>query len=67
MKQIIYGTERFDKEGRHFGGRIYLSDFSTVSRGKTGTNGSTIAARIESDFRWEQSLNSKRTWTNHIK
>ena len=51
-----YKTERFDKEHRHFGGLIYPSDFNTDYSGKDNTNGSTIAYRIESDFRWERKL-----------
>ena len=51
-----YNSQRFDKEHRHFGGLIYQSDFNTDYRGKDNTNGSTIASRIESDFRWEQKL-----------
>lgn len=41
---------------KHFGGVIHQSDFNTDYRGTDHTNGSTIAARIESDFRWEQKL-----------
>lgn len=52
----FYKTERFDKEHIHFGGIIYPSDFNTDYRGKDNTNGSTIAARIESDFRREKKL-----------
>lgn len=36
---------------RNFGGIIYQSDFNTDYRGKDNTNGSIIAARIESDYR----------------
>ena len=54
-------TETFDKEHIHFGGKIYPSDFNTDYRGKDNTNGSSIAARIESDFRWERKLlNNKK-------
>lgn len=45
---------RFDKKHSRFGGLIYQSDFNTDYRGKANKNGSTIASRIESDFRWEQ-------------
>lgn len=46
-----YGTERFDKEHRHFGGIIYPSDFNTDYRGTDNTHGSPIASRIASDFK----------------
>lgn len=59
MKQGNYykvKTETFDKEHRHFGGFIYQSDFNTDYRGDDNINGSTIASRIESDFRREKKL-----------
>lgn len=37
---------------RNFGGIIYQFDFNTYYRGKDNTNGSIIAARIESDHRY---------------
>ncbi len=49
-------TETFDKEHIHFGGVIYSSDFNTDYRGNDNTNGSTIASRIESDFRREKKM-----------
>ena len=61
MTRNYYTTETFDKEHIHFGGKIYPSDFNTDYRGKDNTNGSSIAARIESDFRWERKLlNNKK-------
>lgn len=45
-----YTTETFDQEHRYFGGIIYNSDFSTEHGGQN------IAKRIESDMRWERSL-----------
>ena len=60
-----YKTERFDKEHRHFGGLIYQSDFNTDNRGKDNTYGSTIASRIESDFRREQKLYSDKLKGNN--
>jgi len=56
-------TETYDKEHIHFGGIIYPSDFNTNYSGKDNTNGSTIASRIESDFRCERkalSQNNKK-------
>lgn len=52
----FYKTETFDKEHIHFGGIIYPSDFNTNYRGKDNTNGSTIATRIESNFRREKKM-----------
>lgn len=56
MARKNYITETFDKEHIHFGGKFYPSDFNTDYRGKDNTNGSSIAARIETDFRWEKKL-----------
>lgn len=54
MTKNYYTTETFDKQHRHFGGRIYNSDFNTDYRGNDNLNGSIIASRIESDFNWEK-------------
>ena len=54
-----YTTETFDREHTHFGGTIYTSDFNTDYRGKDNINGSSIAARIESDFRREKKMKRK--------
>lgn len=53
MKESSYRTSVFDKEHRHFGGKIYPSDFNADYKRKENRNGSPIASRIESDFRWE--------------
>lgn len=66
MTQNFGRTERFDKENRHFGGLVYPSDFNTNRKGTTQTHGSAIAARIESDFRREQSLNREKAWINYF-
>lgn len=55
MTRNNYITEIFDQEHIHFGGSIYPSDFNTEYRGKEA-NGSSIAARIEADFKWEKKL-----------
>lgn len=59
MTNEFYTTETFDKEHIHFGGTIYNSDFNTDYRGKDNTHGSSIAARIESDFRREKKMLGK--------
>ncbi len=56
MKENNYKTELFDREHRHFGGVIYLSDFHTECRKSAARHGSTIASRIVSDFHREKSL-----------
>ncbi len=56
MKKKINTRGLFDKKHFHFGGKVYLSDFNTSVRGRDNFNGSSIAARIESDFRWEKQL-----------
>lgn len=64
MTKNNYITETFDKEHIHFGGKIYPSDFNTDYRGKDNSNGSSIAARIESDFRWEKKLQNNSKISN---
>ena len=54
-------TETFDKEHKHFGGIIYQSDFNTDYRGSDTINGSSIASRIEADFRREKKLYKNRS------
>lgn len=54
-----YYTETYDKEHIHFGGKIYISDFNTDYRGSDNINGSTIAARIKSDMKWEKKMLKK--------
>lgn len=61
------GSERFDREHKHFGGKIYPSDFNTDYRGDDNTKGSTIARRIEIDFRWERSLLRQYANTNRFR
>lgn len=36
---------------RHYGGKIYQSDFNMDCKRNSNTNGSIIASRIESDYR----------------
>ena len=62
-----YTTEIFDKGHFHFGGTIYLSDFNTDYRGDDNIHGSTIASRIESDFRWERKTLTKNTKQREVK
>ena len=57
-----YKTETFDKEHRHFGGEIYLSDFNTDHRCHSNKKGS-IAKRIANDLKLEKNSydNIKKT------
>ena len=50
----FYTVGIFKVDHRTFGGEIYPSDFETDYRGKDNTNGSFIARRIESDFRFDK-------------
>lgn len=55
-----YNSQRFDKEQKHFGGLIFPSDWNlsyvTDRSNRTHPYGSSIAQRIESDFKREQQL-----------
>ena len=57
----LYQTETFDKEHRHLGGFIYLSDFNTEFRKDNSRSGSPIAERIEADFIRERKLHLKNS------
>lgn len=59
MAKEQYITETFDKKHIHSGGVIYPLDFNTDYRGKDNINGSSIAARIISDFRREKKMLDK--------
>lgn len=57
-----------EESHRHYGGRIYPSDFNTDYPGNAHTSGSPIAARIASDFKWEQDFiagKEERKWKKH--
>lgn len=60
MRGNFYSTESFDREHRHFGGKLFTSDFNTDYRGKRIAHGSSIANRIEADFRWEKQLANQK-------
>lgn len=60
MTQSNYITETFDKEHIHLGGIICLSDFCTEYREyKKKFEYSSVAQRIESDFRYEKKMFEK--------
>lgn len=57
-----------EESHRHYGGKIYPSDFTIGYYEKTNTSGSHIASRIASDFKWEQDLivrKEERKWNKH--
>lgn len=49
-----YGVLNKKPDHSRYGGRIYSYDFETEYRGKDNNNGSTIAARIAQDFRFDE-------------
>ncbi len=53
MKENFYKTGNYIADHSTFGGLIFQSDFETDYRGKDSNNGSTIAQRIASDFRFD--------------
>ncbi len=54
MTENFYTTRKFNVDHSTFGGIIYLSDFETYHRGKDNNNGSTIASRISSDWKFDE-------------
>lgn len=63
------GLENFKAHNNHttFGGRIYLSDFDTDSIGKRNSNGSSIAARIASDLKFDEQCRKNITHKEKVK
>ena len=62
MPKEFYRTGRYSVDHATFGGLIYQSDFNTDYSGNS-TNGSSIAAKIASDWRFDESCKKK---TNDI-
>ena len=66
MTETLYGTGIYKTVHTQFGGIIYPSDFNTDCRGKSNTNGSTIARRILSDQQFDkQCRNNKINQQNY--
>ena len=55
MPKEFYRTGNYNVDHTTFGGLIYASDFNTDYSGNANTNGSTIASRIISDWRFDES------------
>lgn len=55
MPKEFYRTGSYNVDHTTFGGYIYPSDFNNDYSGKLNTNGSTIASRIASDWRFDNS------------
>ena len=62
MPKEFYRTGNYKVDHATFGGLIYQSDFNTDYSGNS-TNGSSIAAKIASDWRFDESCKKK---TNDI-
>ena len=62
MTTTFYRTGNYKPDHTTFGGLIYQSDFNTDYSGNS-TNGSSIAAKIASDWRFDESCKKK---TNDI-
>ena len=54
MPETFYRTRNYKVDHTTFGGIIYPSDFNTDYRGKDNTNGSFIAQRIISDWKFDK-------------
>ena len=55
MPKEFYRTGNYKVDHATFGGLIYQSDFNTDYSGNTNANGSSIAARIASDWIFDES------------
>lgn len=55
MSKEFCRTRSYSVDHTTYGGEIYPSDFNTDYSGKSNTNGSTIASRIVSDWRFDNS------------
>ena len=63
MPKEFYRTGRYKPNHTTFGGLIYQSDFNTDYSGNTNANGSVVASKIASDWRFDESCKKK---TNDI-
>ena len=55
MPKEFYRTGNYKVDHTTFGGLIYQSDFNTDYSGNTNANGSVVAAKIASDWRFDES------------
>ncbi len=54
MTSKFYNTKTFNENHSTFGGLIYPSDFNTDYQAKNNTNGSAIAQRIVSNWKFDK-------------
>ena len=55
MPKEFYRTGNYKVDNTTFGGLIYQSDFNTDYSGNTNANGSVVASKIASDWRFDES------------
>ena len=55
MPKEFYRTGNYKVDHTTFGGLIYQSDFNTDYSGNANANGSVVAAKIASDWRFDES------------
>lgn len=68
MTNYFYKTmTKTHKDPTRFSGLINLSDFETDYRGKDNTNGSTIAQRIVTDWRFDEQCRKNKIQTTNYK
>lgn len=68
MTNYFYKTPtKTHKDPSRFSGTIYLSDFETDYRGKDNTNGSTIAQRIVTDWKFDEQCRKNKIQTTNYK
>lgn len=60
MTETFYRTGNYKVDHTTFGGIICLSDFDTNHRGKNNSNGSSIAKRIISDWKFDRQCKTNR-------
>ena len=63
MPNEFYRTGNYKVDHATFGGPIYQPDFNTDYSGNTNANGSVVASKIASDWRFDESCKKK---TNDI-
>ena len=63
MPKEFYRTGNYKVDHTTFGGLICQSDFNTDYRRNTNANGSVVASKIASDWRFDESCKKK---TNDI-
>lgn len=68
MTNYYYKTmTKTHKDPTRFSGLIHLSDFETDYRGKDNTDGSTIAQRIITDWKFDEHCRKNKIQTTNYK